>query len=96
MDRRILKVLALVVLFSLTLSGCYYWSARKEMKEAAMLVEQLKAADGPNKVPYEYTSAEKFLEISRLEYDSSDYKGAHKFATVSKAKTQEGLSQVKK
>jgi len=96
MDRRILKVLALVVLFSFTLSGCYYWSARKEMKEAALLVEQLKAADGLNKVPYEYTSAEKFLEISRLEYDGNDYKGAQKFATISKAKAQEGLSQVKK
>lgn len=96
MDRRILRIVALVVFFSFTLSGCYYRAARKEMKEAAVLLEQLKAADGPNKVPYEYTSAEKFLEISRLEYDSVDYKGAHKFATISKTKAQEGLALVKK
>ena len=66
----------LVVFFFFGLSGCYYFSAKKEIKSAQGLVEDLKGAGGPTKVPCEYCSAEKFLEISRMEFAENDWKHA--------------------
>ena len=54
------------VLYSLILSGCYYFSATREMKAAEQSFAELKAAGGATLVPYEYTSAKKYLEISKI------------------------------
>ncbi|OGP89468.1 MAG: hypothetical protein A2157_13505 [Deltaproteobacteria bacterium RBG_16_47_11] len=94
--RRALTLLLLLVFFSLSLSGCYYFSAKKEMKNAENLLMQLKNAGGLTKVPYEYCSAEKFLEISRMEFDENDFKHAKGFASRSKAAAEAGLAEVKK
>jgi hypothetical protein len=96
MSKRGFGLLLVLVFFSLSLSGCYYFSAKKEMNEAQGLLTELKNAGGPAKVPYEYCSAEKFLEISRLEFDESDYGHAKGFAGRSKAASQAGLAEVKK
>ncbi len=93
---RILALLLILVFFSLSLSGCYYCAAKKEMKSAENLLMELKNAGGPAKAPYEYCSAEKFLEISRAEFAESDYGHARDFATRSKAAANAGLVQVKK
>ena len=87
-------LLGMSLLLSLT-SGCVYYQAEKEMKDAQALINELKAKGGDTKVPYEYTSAEKLLEVSRLEFDEYDYKAAKNFATRSKSAAQAGLSQVK-
>jgi hypothetical protein len=47
-------------------------------------------------VPYEYTSAEKFLEISKIEFNENDFKAAKGFATRSKSAAETGLTEVKK
>jgi len=47
-------------------------------------------------VPYEYTAAEKYLEISRLELAEPDHKEAAKFAGRSKAASQAGLAEIQK
>jgi hypothetical protein len=60
------------------------------------LISELKAAGGPTLVPYEYCSAEKFLENAKLEADQSDWKHARDFASRSKSAADAGLAQVKK
>ena len=89
------RFLVLLLSFVFLASGCYYYEAKKEMDSAGQLVSQLKNAGGPQKVPYEYTSAEKFLEISKMEFDEYDYKQARDFATRSKSAAQAGLAQAK-
>ena len=96
MSKRGLSLLLVLFFFSLSLSGCYYFSAKKEMNEAQGLLTELKNAGGPAKVPYEYCSAEKFLEISQMELDESDFSHAKSFAVRSKAASQAGLAEVKK
>ncbi len=89
-------VLAVVVFFSLSLSGCYYFSARSEIKTAESRYLELKGAGGAERVPYEYCSAERFLEISKKEFDENDFKTAKGYATQSRSAAEAGLSQVKK
>jgi hypothetical protein len=96
MSRRIWVFLTFLIMFSFLISGCYYFSAKKEMKNAEGLISELKGTDGAKLVPYEYTSAEKFLEISRMEFDENDYKEAGEFAVRSKSAAEAGLSEVKK
>ena len=97
MSRKIGKFLVVFVLFSFAISGCYYFSATKEMKAAEQSLSELKAAGGATLVPYEYTSAEKFLEVSRIEFDGENgYGPAKEFASRSKAASQAGLAAIKK
>ena len=96
MSRRAIGFLSILLILSFLTSGCYYFSANKEMKNASGLVTQLKGMEGAKQVPYEYTSAEKFLEISKMEYGENDFKAAKDFAGRSKTAAQNGLSQAKK
>ncbi len=96
MSKRGFSLLLVLVFFSLSLSGCYYFSAKKEIKSAQSLVGELKNAGGPAKAPYEYCSAEKFLEISKMEFSENDFKHAKGFASRSKAAAEAGLAEVKK
>jgi len=96
MSRRIWVYLLVLAFFSLFFSGCYYFSATKEMKEAEKSLSELKAAGGQTLVPYEYTSAEKFLDISRIEFSEPGYKPAAEFARRSKAASQAGLAEIQK
>ena len=96
MDKRISRFLVILVIFSFALSGCYYFSARKEMKNAEKLLSDLKGEGGPTLVPYEYCSAEAFLEISKMEFSENDFKAAKGFAVRSKSAAEAGLSEVKK
>lgn len=96
MHRRTLEFLAIIVIFSFLVSGCSYFSAKREMNNASRMVSELKGMDGPKLVPYEYTSAEKFLEISSLEFDEGDFSHAKGFAERSKTAAEAGLSEVKK
>ncbi len=96
MSKRGFSLLLVLVFFSLTVSGCCYFSAKNEIKSAQGLVEELKGAGGPTKAPYEYCSAESFLAISKMEFGENDFKHAKGFATRSKAAAQAGLTEVKK
>src|SRR4030067_2999907 len=96
MSKRIWAFLSILIFFPFSLSGCYYFSATKEMKTAEQLISELKAAGGPTLVPYEYTSAEKFLENAKLEANESDWKATKEFATRSKSAAEAGLSEIKK
>ncbi len=96
MNGKRMCLLLAVVFFSLSLSGCYYFSAKNEIKSAQGLVEELKNAGGPAKAPYEYCSAESFLAISKMEFNENDFKHAKGFAGRSRAVAQTGLTEVKK
>jgi hypothetical protein len=96
MGKRIWTFLAILVLFSFSLSGCIYFSATKEIKAAEQLLSELKAAGGPTLVPYEYTSAEKLLENAKLEVGDNDWTHGKEFAVRSKSAAQAGLAQIKK
>ncbi len=95
MNRRVWLVLIFLFFFSFSLPGCYYFSAKTEMRNAESVLTQLKNAGGPAKIPYEYCSAEKFLEISRMEFNENDFKHAKGFASRSKAASEAGLAEVK-
>lgn len=96
MRRRIRVLLIFLLMVSSLISGCYYFSSMKEMDNAQRSFSELKAMDGLKLVPYEYTSAEKFLELSKMEFDENDFDAAQEFAARSKSAAEAGLSEVKK
>jgi len=96
MVKRIAALAMVIFLLSFFTSGCYYSKATKEMKAAEKSFSDLKAQGGEKLVPYEYCSAEKFLEISKMEANESDWKHARDFADRSKAASEAGLAQVQK
>ncbi len=96
MSKRVWVWFLVLAFFSLSFSGCYYAGAVKEMKAAEQSFSSLKAQGGEKLVPYEYCSAEKFLENSKMEFGESDYKQARIFATQSKTASEAGLAQIKK
>ena len=96
MRRRIWTFMTVLIMVSFFVSGCCYFSAKKEIANAEGLFSELKAAGGERRVPYEYCSAEKFLEASKLEFSHSDFKPAEALAKRSKEAAQAGLSEVKK
>ncbi len=96
MNKKILKFLMILVLLSFFATGCYYFAAKKEMKNAENLISELKREGGAALVPYEYASAEKFLEVAREEYNENDYKTTKELAIRSKSAAQAGLNEVKK
>lgn len=96
MSKRIWTLLCILVLLTFTLSGCYYFSAKKEIANAEKLLSELKGAGGEKQVPYEYCSAEKFLEASKIEFGQNDYGPAKGFAERSKSAAEAGLAEIKK
>jgi len=96
MDKRILGCFAVLILFSFLLSGCGFFFANKEMKAAEKSLSELKAAGGETKVPYEYCSAEKFLEAGKTEYNEGHMGPSKGFIERSKAAAQAGLNEIRK
>jgi hypothetical protein len=96
MSRRIWVILLVLAFFSLSFSGCYYMKATKAMGAAERSLSDLKAQGGEKLVPYEYCSAEKFLENAKREAGESDWKHARDFADQSKSASEAGLAQVQK
>lgn len=96
MRKRFWTLVMVLVFFSFSLPGCYYFAARSEIKTAEKLTANLKEAGGATRVPYEYCSAEKFLEISKMEFNENDFKAAKGFASRSKSAAEAGLAEVKK
>ena len=96
MNRTIGKFLVFLILLSLVLSGCHYFSAKKEIASAEKSYSDLKGKGGEKLVPYEYCSAEKFLEISQIEFGSNDFKAAEGFAKRSISASEAGLSEIQK
>jgi len=96
MIKRSFAFLIVLIFFTLSLSGCYYFSATKEMKAAQQSLAQLKAAGGEKQVPYEYSLAEQYLEASKVEFSEPGYKPAAEFAKRSSAASQAGLAEIQK
>jgi hypothetical protein len=96
MERRIWAWILVTGLLSSSLTGCYYFAAKDQMKTAEQLISNLKSQGGERLVPYEYCSAERFLELSRMEFDENDYKQSKRFADRARSAAEAGLSQTKK
>jgi hypothetical protein len=97
MDKRIWGCLAVFILFFFLLSGCYWYNADKEIADAQKLLSELKSAGGQTLTPYEYCSAEKFLEMAKTELqEENDGWTAKDFAERSKSASEAGLAEVKK
>ncbi len=88
-------VFLFILIFFFSISGCYF-AARSEMKAAEKSLAELKAAGGQTSATYEYCTAEKYLEISKLEANDSDWKAAKDFAARSKSAAEAGLAAAKK
>ena len=96
MSRKGWVLLGVVVLFSFSLSGCAYFAAKNEIKAAEKVFTDLKGAGGEKLAPYEYCSAESFLEISRYVLTENSWGKSKEFATRSKSAAEAGLAEVKK
>jgi hypothetical protein len=96
MSKRVWTFFCLIVFLSFSLSGCYYFSAKKEIANAEKSLSELKGSGGEKQTPYEYCSAEKFLEASKLEFSQGDYGPAKGFAERSKSAAEAGLAEIKK
>ncbi len=96
MNGKIGKFLVFFILISFALSGCHYFSAKKEMANAEKLFSDMKGKGGEKLVPYEYCSAEKFLEDSQIEFNSNDFKAAEGFAKRSASASEAGLAEIQK
>ena len=96
MVKRSLALLFILIFFSFSLFGCHYFSAKKEIANAGKLLSELKGAGGEKQVPYEYCSAEGFLEVSKVEFSQNDFGPAKGFAERSKSAAQAGLAEIKK
>ncbi len=94
MSRRIWVLLLVLAFFSISLSGCFYTRAMKEMNAAERSLSDLKARGGEKLATYEYCSAEKFLETAKMEANESDWTHARSFAARSKAASEAGLAQI--
>jgi hypothetical protein len=88
--------LFIFVFFTFSLSGCNYFSAKKEIGNAEKLLSELKGAGGEQKAPYEYCSAEGFLEVSRVEFSQNDFGPARALAERATSAAQAGLAEIKK
>ncbi len=96
MRKQIFVWVLLLGFLCFSLSGCYYFAAKDQMKNAQRLISDLRNQGGEKLVPYEYCSAERFLELSRMEFDENDYKQSKRFADRSRTAAEAGLNQVKK
>jgi hypothetical protein len=96
MSKRGLALLLVLVFFSVSVSGCAYFGAKNEIKAAEKATAELKAAGGANLTPYEYCSAESFLEISRYVLTENSWSKSKEYASRSKSAAQAGLIEVKK
>ena len=96
MSKRVCGLLMLLVFFSVSVSGCAYFGAKNEIKAAEKATVELKAAGGAKLAPYEYCSAESFLEISKFVLSENSWGKSKEFATRSKSAADAGLIEVKK
>jgi hypothetical protein len=96
MSKRAFTLLLVLVFFSLSVSGCAYFAARNEIKAAEKATAELKGAGGATLAPYEYCSAESFLEVSKFVLAENSWEKSKEFATRSKSAAEAGLAQVKK
>ena len=96
MGKWALRSLVVLCLLSLVLSGCGYFTVKKEIENVEGLLSELKAAGGAKLVPYEYCSAESFLAVSKLEFAENDFKAAKGFVQRAKSAAEAGLAEVKK
>jgi hypothetical protein len=96
MSKKTWTFLFILIFFSFSLSGCYYFSAKKEIANAEKLFSELKGSGGEKQVPYEYCSAEKFLEAAKVEFSQNDFGPAKGFAERSKSASEAGLAEIKK
>ena len=96
MNKRFLTFSFILFFFAFSLSGCNYFSAKKEIGTAEKLLAELKGAGGEKKVPYEYCSAEGFLEVSKVEFSQGDFGPAKGLAERSTSAARAGLAEIKK
>ena len=96
MKKQVWAFLLVLVFCSFSLSGCYYFSAKNQMKTAGSMISDLRSQGGEKLATYEYCSAEKFLEISNMEFNQNDYKQAKKFADRSRSAAEAGLAELQK
>lgn len=93
MFKRALVLVIILCIFLPIVSGCCYFSAKKKMADAEAVLAELKAKGGATKAPYEYCSAESFLQISKLEFAVNNFKEAERMATRSISAGQAGLKK---
>ena len=94
MRKKVALFVGILTLLSFV-SGCYYWSAKKEIASAESLIGELTAAGGMGIAPYEYKSAERLLMNAKGEFAENDCEHAQVFAIESKAAAEAALAKSK-
>ena len=96
MSKRGLTLLLVLVSFSFSVSGCAYFAARHEIRAAEIATAELKGEGGAKLTPYEYCSAETYLEVSKFVLTENSWEMSKEFATRSKSAAEAGLTEVRK
>jgi hypothetical protein len=96
MRKRGLILLLVLVCFSFSVSGCGYFAARNEIRAAEIATAELKGAGGATLAPYEYCSAESFLEASKFVLTENSWTVSREFSARSKSAAEAGLAEVRK
>jgi hypothetical protein len=96
MGKRSMTLLLVLVCFTFSVSGCGYFAARNEIKAAEIATAELRGAGGAKLAPYEYCSAESYLEISKFVLTENSWNVSKEFAARSKSAAEAGLTEVKK
>ena len=95
-NRKLGMFFMVLIFFTVSVSGCCYFTGKKEMDRAEKMFADLKAKGGQQLVPYEYCSAEQFLENAKREANENDWSHAGKFAVRSQSASSAGLSEIQK
>jgi hypothetical protein len=96
MSKRGLILLLVLVCLSFFVSGCGYFAARNEIRAAEIATAQLKGAGGATLAPYEYCSAESYLEASKFVLTENSWTVSREFSARSKSAAEAGLAEVRK
>ena len=94
--KRTCACLLALLFVGFSLFGCYHYAAKSQIKTTSGMLADMKARGGEKIVPYEYYSAETYLEGAQYELGENDHKDAKKLADRARAAAEQGLSLMKK
>lgn len=88
--RRTVLASAAVLLAGILAAGC---TAAGALRNARASFEKAKAAGAEQKAPYEYYSAEAYLDLAEHEVDEGDTKQARAFAAESRKHSADAIGK---
>lgn len=87
---------SLLLALALGLSGCFGpITATKELNDAEVALERARVADANERAPYEYFTAEHYLQKAKEEWGYSDFQASNMYAAESRRHAERALTKAK-